>query len=163
MPDNDNKSIMIKDMHPDERPRERLERYGAGALSVPELIAIILRVGNAQMSAVQMGQKLVGDFGNLRSLADASITQLSKVKGIGLAKACQLKAAFELGKRLATSGNTVRPMLETPKDAADLLMEEMRYLKVEHLRVLFLNTRHEVIQNNVISIGTLNNSLAHPR
>ncbi len=163
MLNNDNKAIMIKDMHPDERPRERLERYGPGALSVPELIAIILRVGNAQQSAVQMGQMMVRDFGNLRSLADASITQLSKVKGIGLAKACQLKAAFELGKRLATSGDTLRPVMETPQDAVDLLMEEMRYLKVEHFRVLFLNTRHEVMQNNVISIGTLNSSLVHPR
>ncbi len=159
----DNNSIMIKDMHPDERPRERLERYGPGALSVPELIAIILRVGNAQMSAVQMGHLLVRDFGSLRALADASITQLSKIKGIGLAKACQLKAAFELGKRLATTGDTLRPMINSPQDAANMLMEDMRYLKEEHFRVLFLNVRNEVTHNKDISIGTLNSSLVHPR
>lgn len=159
MPDD---AVMIRDLPQDERPREKLERLGAKALGVPELLAILLRVGNARMSALQMGQQLMSRFG-LRGLEAASVQELSAVKGIGLAKACQLKAAFELGVRLAQTRKASLPTIAAPQDAADLLMEDMRYLKEEHFRVLVLDTRNNVTGMRDVHIGTLNASLVHPR
>ena len=156
-------SVLIRDLPQDERPRERLERYGANALTVPELLAIILRVGNVRVSALQLGQQLVSHFGSLRALAAASVQELSTINGIGLAKACQLKAAFELGKRLATAPDTPKPIITSPQDAANLVMEDMRYYREEHFRVLFLDTRNQVTNASDISIGTLNASIVHPR
>ncbi len=155
--------VMIRDLPPDERPRERMERYGAEALTIPELLAIILRVGNTRVSALQLAQQLVSRFTGLRPLAGATIEELSTVNGIGLAKACQLKAAFELGKRLATSFDAPRPVITSPRDAEHLVMEEMRYLREEHFRILFLDTRNQVLGLQEISVGSLNASIVHPR
>jgi len=154
---------MIRDLPPDERPRERLERYGADALGLSELIAILLRVGNARTSALQLAQHLIGRFGCLRGLAMASVQELSSINGIGLAKACQLKAAFELGKRLATTPDAPKVIVTAPQDAANLVMEEMRYLTEEHFRVICLDTRNQVIKIMDTSIGSLNASIVHPR
>lgn len=154
---------MMRDLPADERPRERLERYGPGALGTPELLAIILRVGNARVSALQLAQQLVSKYGGLRGVAAASVQELSEVSGIGLAKACQLKAAFELGKRLATSSDAPRPVISSPLDAVNLVMEEMRYYPEEHFKTIFLDTRHQVIGAEETSKGTLSASLVHPR
>jgi DNA repair protein RadC len=154
---------MIRDLPADERPRERLERYGPGALGTPELLAIILRVGNARVSALQLAQQLIGRFNGLRGVAAATVQELSAIPGIGLAKACQLKAAFELGKRLATSFDAPRPIISSPLDAVNLVMEEMRYYPEERFKVIFLDTRHQVLGDEVISKGTLNASIVHPR
>ncbi len=156
-------SVLIRDLPKDERPRERLERYGSSALTISELIAILLRVGNARTSALRLAELLISEFGSLRNLAAASVQELSSIKGIGLAKACQLKAAFELGKRLATSSDAPRPVITSPLDAANLIMEEMRYLAQEHFRALFLDTRNQVIGIRDITIGSLNASIVHPR
>ncbi len=155
--------VLIRDLPRDERPRERLERYGPNALSIPELLAILLRVGNPRVSALQLAQQLMSRFGSLRNLAAASVQELSQVSGIGLAKGCQLLAAFELGKRLATSSDAPKPIIASPLDAANLVMEDMRYLAKEHFRVLFLDTRHQVINWRDVSIGSLNASIVHPR
>lgn len=155
--------VLIRDLPRDERPRERMERYGAAALTIPELLAIILRVGNTRVSALQLAQQLVSHFGGLRQLAAASVQELSTINGIGLAKACQLKAAFELGKRLATSSDAPRAIITSPQDAVNLVMEDMRYLREEHFRVIFLDTRNQVIACKDISIGSLNASIVHPR
>lgn len=154
---------LIRDMPQDQRPRERLEQYGPSALNVNELIAIILRVGNARTSAIELANQLMREYGGLRRLAGASVQELSQSKGIGLAKACQLQAAFELGKRLAATTEAVRPTIGGPADAANLVMEEMRYHREEHYRVLFLDTRHSVIIARDITIGSLNASIVHPR
>jgi len=156
-------AVMIRDLPEDERPREKMNRYGASALGNPELLAIILRVGNARMSAVQLGQHLLAHFGGLRELAAASVPQLSKVKGIGLAKACQLKAAFELGKRLAATTKHAKPIITGAEIAADVLMEQLRYHPEEHFHVMFLDARNQIIANRDIFVGTLNASLVHPR
>lgn len=155
--------ILMRDLPAQERPRERMERYGAGALGVAKLLAIILRVGNTRVSAIQLGQLLVSNFGGLRNLAAASVQELSQISGIGLAKACQLQAAFELGKRLATSGNVPHSVITSPDTAANLVMEEMRYLREEHFRVIFLDTRNQEIVSRDISVGSLNASIVHPR
>ncbi|MHB9132865.1 MAG: RadC family protein [Armatimonadota bacterium] len=156
-------SVLIRDLPQDERPRERLERYGAGALGNPELIAILLRVGNARVSALQLAQQLLSRFGGLRELAAATIQELSQVNGIGLAKACQLKAAFELGIRVARENGGLKPIIQSPQDAANLVMEVLRYEKQEHFRILFLDTRNQVIGEKEISVGSLNASIVHPR
>jgi len=154
--------ITIREMPSELRPRERLEQFGPDALQVQELIAIQLRVGNARMSALQLGEVLVSRFRNLRGLADASVQELSQVNGIGLAKACQLKASFELGKRLAVEIQ-MRPTISAPADAARLLTEMLRYFPEERFYTLLLDTRHQVIKSQEISVGTLNASLVHPR
>lgn len=156
-------ATLIRDLPQDERPRERLERHGVGALSVTDLIAIILRTGNARTSAIQLAHQLFTHFGSLKALAAASVVELSAINGIGLAKACQLKAAFELGRRLAASVDAPRPTITAPGDAAALVMEEMRLLPEEHFRVLLLDTRNGVIKQDDISKGTLNASIVHPR
>lgn len=159
----DYNALLIRDIPRDERPRERLERYGAGSLAAHELLAILLRVGNARVSALQLAQQLVSHFGGLHRLAAASVQELSQVNGIGLAKASQLHAAFELGKRLAASSGAPRPTISSPLDAANLVMEEMRYFPQEHYRVLLLDTRHQVISGRDVSVGSLNASIVHPR
>jgi DNA repair protein RadC len=154
---------LMRELPADERPRERLERYGPGALSVAELLAILLRVGSAQGSALQLAQQLTARFGSLKALATATVHELGQTNGVGLAKACQLKAAFELGKRLAASTDGPRPVIASPASAAQLVMEEMRYFAEEHFRILILNTRHQVLAERDISVGSLNASLVHPR
>jgi DNA repair protein RadC len=154
---------LMRDIPPAERPRERLQHYGSGALGIAELLAIILRSGTGKVSAVRLAEQLVQRFSGLRGLATATVEELATVPGIGPAKACELKAAFELGKRLATTTDAPRPVVSSPLDAANLLMEEMRYLHEEHYRVLFLDTRNGVIKALELSIGTLNMSVVHPR
>jgi len=155
--------VTIKDMPADLRPRERLLRDGAGVLTDIELLAIILRTGTAAASAVQLAAAVLGRFGHLRGLVQASVEELSLLPGIGPAKAAQIKAALELGRRVAASSGAERPVIKSPEDVAGLVMEEMRHLDREHFRALLLNTRHQVIAQETISIGTLNSSAVHPR
>ncbi|HHW44664.1 MAG: DNA repair protein RadC [Thermoanaerobacteraceae bacterium] len=145
------------------RPRERLLREGAGALTDMELLAILLRTGTATASAMELAAAILGRFGSLRALVSASAEELSDLKGVGPAKAAVLQAALEIGRRIAGSGEEVRPVIKSPEDAAGLVMEEMRHLDREHFRALLLNTKNQVIAREVISIGTLNSSTVHPR
>lgn len=155
--------VTIKDMPVDLRPRERLLKDGAGVLTDIELLAIILRTGTATASAVQLAAAVLGRFGSLRMLVQASVEELSSLPGIGPAKAAQIKAALEAGRRVAISSEAARPAIKSPEDVAGLLMEEMRHLDREHFCALLLNTRHQVIARDTISIGTLNSSTVHPR
>jgi DNA repair protein RadC len=149
-------------MHEDERPRERLLSKGAGALSVPELIAIILRVGVPGKSAVGLGEELLNRAGGLDGLCRLSIQDITSIKGLGPSKAAQMKAAFELGARLA--GERVKAFpVETPQQVMGLLGDEMRHLDVESLRVVAVNTRLHVKVVEEISRGTINETVAHPR
>ncbi len=152
----------IKDMHEDERPRERLLAKGAAALSVPELMAIILRVGVTGKSAVTLGEELLQRAGGLDGLCRLSIEDITSIKGLGKAKACQLKAVFELGARLATERVRAYPV-ETPQQVMGLLGDEMRQLDVESLRVVAVNSRLHVKVVEEISRGTINETVAHPR
>ena len=149
-------------MTPAERPRERLLSRGAEALKTSELLAILLRTGHSGASALQVGEQLLHVFGSLESLSRASVQELSKIKGIGPAKAVELRAAFTLGARLSRSAAETRSA-ETPQDIYRLLGEEMRLLDHESVRVILLNTKLKVLGIEEITRGTLNESLFHPR
>lgn len=146
-----------------ELPRERLIHYGAEALSNAELLAILLRTGTKQRTALQVAEALLYKYGHLQHLFDLSVEELTKVKGIGQAKAISLLASAELSKRLAKSklGETV--IVRTPQDAALFMMEDLRHQKKEFFVALFLNTKNHITGKEVLSIGTLNASLVHPR
>ncbi len=136
---------------------------GPCALSSAELLAIILRTGSREESALELAQRLLAGPRGLRFLAEASLEELCNLKGIGLAKAAQIKAAVELGKRLACLGPHMRPAVRSPQDVSMLVMEEMCYLDREHFRAILLNTKNQVLAMETISIGSLNSSLVHPR
>ena len=148
----------IRDLHETERPRERLAELGPQALSKAELIAILLRVGVRGENAVQVGERLLQSFGGLPGLHRASLAELTNERGIGAAKAAQLKAAIELGRRLAVETPEERPVINRPEDAAALVRYEMGALEEEHLRVLLLDTRNHVLDIQEIYQGSANAS-----
>lgn len=152
----------IKDMLSDERPRERLWERGASSLKVSELLAILIRTGMKGTSAVALSEQLLSRYRTLDHLARVSARELAKIKGLGMAKAVQLKAAFELGVRLSRSRALEQPV-ETPQDVQRLLGEEMRQLPHESLRVLVVNTRLKLVAVEELSRGTINETVAHPR
>lgn len=147
----------------EERPRERMLREGVEALSPVELVAILLTTGRRGESALDLAEKLLEGIGGLRYLSKVSLEEMSQFPGIGLAKAARLKAALELGKRVGTLEAHSRSALNSPAAVAEFLIPQMRYLEEEHFRALFLDTRHHLLHNRLISVGTLNASLVHPR
>ncbi|MGC8857337.1 MAG: RadC family protein [Anaerolineae bacterium] len=151
----------IADMHETERPRERLASVGPQALTNAELLAILLRVGVPGENAVQVGQRLLQTFGGLRGLHRAPFEELVNQHGIGTAKAAQIKAAIELGRRLTLEAPEARPAITSPADAAALLQYEMSALEQEHLRVLLLNTRNQVLDIVEVYRGSVNSSQVH--
>ena len=158
-----NGSIMIKDLPMEERPREKLKSLGTGALSNAELLAILIRSGHKKESAVQVAMRILAQGGGLRSLPDLSLEELQRFKGIGPDKAVTIKAALELGCRLATSPRETTGSITNPRQAADLFMEELRYKKKEYFKILLLNTKNHVISKEEISVGSLSASIVHPR
>jgi len=153
----------IKDLPIEERPRERLVRHGAAVLSNAELLAILLRVGNKEENAISLAHRILKQEQGLRFLVDSKVEQMASIKGIGQAKAAQIKAAIELGKRLTTFELGVDKPVKSPQDVANLLMEDMRYLKKEHMKLVLLNIKCNLISVEEISIGSLNASIVHPR
>ncbi|KUK35755.1 MAG: DNA repair protein RadC [Thermacetogenium phaeum] len=155
--------LTIKSMPEDMRPRERMRRVGPGALSAAELLAIILRTGTQEESALELAHRILLEPRGLRFLAEATIDELCSIKGVGLAKAAQVKAALELGRRLFCLEPDLKPVIRSPQEASNLVMEEMCYLDREHFRVILLNTKNRVLGVETVSIGSLNSSLVHPR
>ncbi|GBF34894.1 DNA repair protein RadC [Desulfocucumis palustris] len=153
----------IKDLPEGQRPREKLFRAGAELLTDGELLAILLRTGTAEASALDLAAHIISRFGGIGSLVQAAPEELSAIKGVGPAKAAQIKAALELGRRLAAARMGDRPYIKSPEDAAFLVMEEMRHLDREHFGALLLNTKNQVVARETVSIGTLNSSSVHPR
>lgn len=148
----------IKDMSAEERPRERLARLGPQSLTTAELLAILLRVGMVGESAVQVGQRLLHTFGGISGIHRASFEELSNQKGVRLAKAAQIKAALELGRRLVLEAPEERPAIHGPAEAAELVQYEMGALEQEELRVLLLDTRNRVQQIETVYRGSVNSS-----
>lgn len=155
--------LVLRELPKEERPRERLMQHGAGALSNSELLAILLRTGTAKESAVKLAGKVLAASGGLRQLTDLSVAQLTAIKGIGQAKAVQLLAGIELGRRLSRARLEDTPAIRSPREAAELVRDDLRYLNQEHFIVLFLNTKNRVIGKETLFIGSLNASIVHPR
>jgi len=148
----------IKELPEAERPRERLARYGSGALSTTELLAIILRTGVRGRNVIVLSLHLITRYGGLRGLARASFQELCREYGMSVAKSAQLKAALELGRRLQIEAPEERTQILSPADVASLLMLEMQSLEQEHLRVILLDTKHRVIECPTVYVGSLNAS-----
>jgi DNA repair protein RadC len=155
--------IRIKDLPAGERPRERLLENGADSLKLSELLAIILRTGSRGASAVDLGERLLRQFGTLDKLARAPLEELQKVKGIGRDKAIGLKAAFTLAQKMAQEIRQDSPVLDRPEFIAEMLREDVRFYEVETFQIVLLNTRRKLIRVEKISQGTLDTILIHPR
>jgi DNA repair protein RadC len=154
--------LKIREMPQDERPREKLAAHGAAALTSPELIAILLRTGRRGANAVEVARQLLEKYGSLTGLTRCTVDELRKVKGIGPTKAVQLVAAFGLGHRLARE-TLSKQKIDSPELVNELVGPEMRRLRKESLRVILLDTRYHLIRVEEVSIGSVNESIAHPR
>jgi len=150
---------MIRDIPESERPRERLKHYGANALSTSELLAILLRTGVHGENVIHLAMRLLSECGGLSGLAKATFSELEATKGIGPTKVTQLKAAFELGRRLLVEAPDERPQIRSPGDAANLVLIEMSLLEQEHLRLILLDTKNRVLEMPTVYIGNLNTSV----
>ncbi len=153
----------MKEIAAHDRPRERLARLGADALKEEELLAILLRTGTKELGVLEFARKLLHDFGGLENLVKAEVSDLLKIKGIGLAKATELAAALGLARKLRKWEAPKRELLDSPRAVADYLREEVRPYKVEKFLALLLNTKHELIRKEEVTSGTLNASLVHAR
>jgi DNA repair protein RadC len=157
-------SFTVHDLPLSERPRERLLRLGSEALSAQEVLALILGRGIKDESVMLTSQKLLSRFGNLKGVASASIEELTGTKGIGPAKAAQIKAALELSRRLESdAAEKPRPVLKSPDDVAAEVRSQLKGKKKEHFLVLSLDTRNRLINRKLVSIGSLDTSIVHPR
>lgn len=153
----------VRELPPEERPRERLVRLGAEALRDAELIAVLFRTGTRDVGAIALAERVVRHFGDLRSLARASIEELRQVKGLGPVKAIEIKAALELGKRLSSYTNLDRYKIRDAEDVAQLLMVRFKDCETEQFKCLLLNTKNEVQRVVDVSSGGLDATLALPR
>lgn len=153
----------IKDWPEEERPRERLLRHGAGGMSEAQLLAIILRTGGQGKSAMDMAIELIVKFGGLKNMAQASIAEYCSVKGLGKAKAAQIKAALELGRRLLGDAGGKGPIFSSGQDVYSYFYPRFSGLKKEVFHCALLDVKNRLIRDARISEGTLTSSLIHPR
>jgi DNA repair protein RadC len=152
-------TTMIRDLPREERPRERLREAGPGSLSNAELIAILLRTGVGGEGVVSLSTRLLSQFGGIAGMSRVAFGELCSLRGISEAKACQLMAAFELGRRLVSLNPEDRKIVRSPQDVVSLLVAEMGFLDQEHLRVLVLSTKNEIKGIHEVYIGNVS---AHP-
>ncbi|MFH0066478.1 DNA repair protein RadC [Peribacillus sp. NPDC056705] len=155
--------MLIRDYPKEERPRERFLQDGPQSLSNQELLALLLRTGSREESVLQLSGRLINSFKGLRLLKEASVEELTLIKGIGEAKAIQILASVELGRRINNLNDQDRYVIRSPEDGANYCMEEMRFLSQEHFVCLYLNTKNQVLQKTTVFIGSLNASIVHPR
>jgi DNA repair protein RadC len=156
------KLFTLKDLPKEERPRERLVKFGEKSLAAQELLQIILGRGVYGESVAITAQKLLSTFGSLEKIAGASLEELQSIRGIGLAKAAQIKAAFEIGRRLYTQVPSYKSKdLNSPKNVFQLIKNKLTDYSKEHFYLIALNTRNYSVAE--VSIGILNSSLVHPR
>ena len=157
-------NIKISDIPLNERPMEKLLNYGVDGLSNPELLAILLRTGTKGENVISLSTRLLANLGDLDGILDASLEDIKAIKGIKDVKACQIIALSELFKRFKTlrSKNNLFKV-SSPKDVAELLINEMSYLNQEVLKLILLNTKNNIIKMENIFKGSLNSSIVHPR
>ncbi len=147
----------------EDRPRERLYHIGPADLSLQELIAIVLGRGSREASALLLAYRLLETFGDIMTLGRASLDELTKVRGIGFARGCQIVAAVEIGKRFGRASTTQGVSIRGPGEVARLFMDEMKHYDREHFKAALLNTKNQVLKVVTVSIGSLNASIVHPR
>jgi len=140
-----------------------LYHVGPAELSLQELLAVVIGRGTREASALVLAFRLLEAFGDIVSLGRTSVDELKEIPGIGFVRACQLVAAFEIGKRFATDVGQPATAIHGPGDVAQLFMEEMRHLDREHFRAALLNTKNQILKVVTVSIGSLNASIVHPR
>lgn len=159
------KNFTVRDLPRSERPRERLVKFGEKALSSIELLALILGRGVAGESVMALSQKLISCFGSLKGVINASLEDLMTIKGVGLAKASQIKAIAEIASRLEVQEKEIsgKKLVSHPQDIFKLLKQKIRNFQKEHFFVICLNSRNEISAIEEVSVGTLNASLVHPR
>jgi DNA repair protein RadC len=149
----------VRELPTEERPRERLERYGAGTLQTSELLAVIFGSGMRGENVVDLSARLLRDFGGLGGLLATELPVLCQQRGLGPAKAMQLKAILELGRRLNVLAPEQKPQITCPADAANVVQLEMQFLAQEQLRVLCLDTKNFVAHQQTVYQGTVNTSV----
>lgn len=154
--------LRILDMQKEERPRERLIKNGAAALSDSELLAIILRTGSKQENVINLSQRLLSEY-NLKQLSTINIVQLMNIHGIKESKAAQIAACFEIARRLESFNEEVKPKVNSPEDVYRRIYPRMREQKKENFIELCLDTKNQIIKEEIISIGSLNANVVHPR
>ena len=153
----------MRDLSPDDRPREKLLRHGAAALGDNELVALVLGSGRPRVGALGVANELLRAQGGLHGLVRSTSDDLARVAGIGAAKAAQLIAALELGRRTLGHAPSARVQLRTPRDAAAYLLPAFGSRPVEHFGVVLLDTKHRVLRTTVVAVGTLNTTVVQPR
>lgn len=156
--------MKIRGMRESQRPREKMVLYGSQALTDSELLAILLKTGTRNRSAIEVADIILNhDAEGLRNIADMSLEELQSFEGVGLAKACQIKAAVELGRRIAQSRIIDKGRVTAIGDVLDMFMEEMRYEKKELFKALLLDSKGGILSKETISVGDLSSSIVHPR
>lgn len=154
----------IKEIPLNDRPREKMAANGAAVLTDAELIAILLRTGTAEKSAIDIASEMTADGGLYKRLAGITrLNELTNIKGLGQAKAATVLAALEIGRRIASAKPIEKIHLSCPQDVADFLMPRLRYAAKEQFVVILLNGKNKVIGTEVVSEGSLSSSVVHPR
>jgi len=153
----------MKDLSPDDRPREKLLRSGAPSLGDNELVALVVGHGTREADALELANEVLRRCGGLHGLARSTSDDLARIGGIGRARAAQLLAAIELGRRTLTHGAGARVQLRSPRDAAAFLLPMFGVRPVEQFGVVLLDSKHRVLRTTVIAIGTLNSTIVQPR
>lgn len=155
--------LPMREVHEADRPRERFLRQGPDSLSNQELLAILLRTGTKEESVLMLANRILVQFEKLHALKHATVEEMIGIKGVGEAKAIQILAAIELGKRLAQKEMDSKYTIRSPEDAAHFLMPEMTSLQQENFVALFLNVKNQIVHKQTIFVGSLNASIVHPR
>ncbi len=156
------RNFTLNDLPSSEKPRERLQKYGPEYLSAQELLALILGRGINGESVMMTSQRLLSKFGSLNNILSASLEDLCQIRGIGVAKATQLMACFQISQRLNQNTPDIQSVY-FPEDLAPTLIQKIGKLTKEHFIMVSLNTRNKIVSTDTISIGTLNSSIVHPR
>ncbi|MEW6455372.1 MAG: DNA repair protein RadC [Acidobacteriota bacterium] len=160
---NKQSSFTIRDLPKPERPRERLKKFGPEALSASELLALVIGRGIPNKSVMNIAQELLSKFGSIKAISQATIEELSQIKGIAFAKAAQIKACFELGKRQDLEPEIKDFDIKNPQSVVNAIHKSIQDKAKEHFKLILLNTRNRIIGISTISVGTLNANLVHPR
>lgn len=154
--------LTIRDLPTEGKPRERLMKQGPEALSLRELLSVVLNTGTTKEGVLEMADRIIRDYGEKSILAEKDASKLSRETNIPIVKACQIVAVGELGRRVYEKNQSGFSTIRNAKDAFDYL-QDMRNLPKEHLRGLYLNSHNRIIRDEVISIGTINSNMIHPR